>query len=154
MDLNLTERNRLRTDLEQAFPWLKATDVFPDLPFLVQQTGRVIGVGFDPGSKWVRIKAQDGSDVSILAQDRTVDRALEFRNEDVKVLYLDSGDGNRRLLRIQPSGEPFVRLDNNKFVFDKWRKVLEVLVGPAYGWLIFGLILLLGGIWGLKQEAS
>ena len=102
-------------------------ELIQDLPFLVQQTGRVIGVGFDPGSKWVRIKAQDGSEVTIQAQDRTVDRALEIRDEDVKVLYLDSGDGSRRLLRIQSSGELRVRLDKNKFVFDKWRNVLEVL---------------------------
>ena len=100
----------------------------PDLPFLVETDGKLIAVGFDPGRRWIKIKSNDGPEVSINARDETVDRALEWRAKgDISVLYLDLGNGTRKLVRIQPVDEAPPRLDTERFVFQKWKNVLEAL---------------------------
>ncbi len=98
------------------------------LPFLLELTGDVIGVGFDPGRHVVRIKASDvsGSETTFQATAEQVNLALEYRDSPVRVLAL-SGMGTKRLLRIQRDDEPRVRLDRDDYVFKKWDPALAEL---------------------------
>ncbi len=97
-----------------------------ELPYLAEVVGNVIGVGFEPGRNWVRVKGKDG-DISVSAPAESVDRALEMRNSDVRLLYVFLPDGNRKLLRIDRSSATRSHLNVDEFVFKKWRSVLESL---------------------------
>ena len=110
---------------------LGSVAITPDLgslPYLVEHRGRVVGVGFDPGRHFVRIKTSnvDNSEVTLSATQAQVERALEVRGEDVRILALSSANG-KKLLRIQVSNEPPIRLDVQAYVFDKWSETLERL---------------------------
>lgn len=92
------------------------------VPYLVEITGKVIGVGFPPGTNTVRIKDNDGSEISLASNNENVLRALEIRDGDVRVLAIVR-DSNKRLLRIQSLHEARVRLDEN-VIFEQWRTLL------------------------------
>jgi hypothetical protein len=98
------------------------------LPFLTEVTGNVIGVGFDPGRHFIRIKSSDvsGTETTFQATAEQVDFALEHRSEYVRVLAL-AAVGSKRVLRIQPALDNRVRLDRESYVFTKWRGVLAEL---------------------------
>lgn len=96
-----------------------------DLPYLSETVGKVIGVGFEPGRHWVRIKGQDG-EVSMQSDPDAVNRSLELRDTDVRVLYVSKGD-QRRLLRMDDPTQARQRLDVDEYIFDKWHSVIEAL---------------------------
>jgi len=104
-----------------------ATDL-SEIPYLMEITGNVIGVGFDPGKYFVRIKSTDpsASEVTLMATSIQVDRALENRHERVRALVL-SHVGGKKLLRLQLTSDVPMRLDIDGFVFRKWDALLARL---------------------------
>lgn len=98
------------------------------LPYLSEMTGYVIGVGFEPGRNFVRVKASDnsGSEITLSATPRDVDQALEMRSDAVRVLALVQ-EHTKRLLRIQRHDEPYVKLNEDLWIFKKWQTVLARL---------------------------
>lgn len=95
-------------------------------PYLIEVTGSVIGVGFEPGRHFVKLKGSDGSEITLSATANQVDKALEHRSSNVRILAL-AGTGARKLLRLQPESESPVRLDVNTFVFQKWNHLMARL---------------------------
>ena len=100
-------------------------ELVSELPYLSEIIGKVIGVGFEPGGNWVRIRGGDG-DVTVQSDSDAVNRALEMRDTDVRVLYVAKGD-QRRLLRMDDPSQPSPRLDVDEHVFNKWHSVIEAL---------------------------
>lgn len=100
-------------------------ELVTDLPYLSETVGKVIGVGFEPGRHWVRIRGQEG-EVTLQSDPGAVKKALELRDTDVRILYVATDD-QRRLLRMDDPSEPRPCLDADEHVFDKWRSVIEAL---------------------------
>jgi hypothetical protein len=94
------------------------------LPYLIEVEGKVIGVGFEPGRPFVRIKASDpsGSETTLFATREQVDSALELREGTVRALALVQD--HKKLLRIQSRTEQRVRLNTDTYIFEKWRNLL------------------------------
>ncbi len=99
-----------------------------DSPYLTEITGSVIGVGFDPGKHFVKIKSADStaSESTLSATREQVDAALENRERQIRVLVLNY-PGGARLLKLQPSSDRKVKLDTNSYVFHKWNDLLARL---------------------------
>ena len=102
--------------------------VLTEGPYLIEITGNVIGVGWDRGKHFVKVKDSDSSasEVTLNATARQVDVALEHREAFVRVLALVNAAG-KKLLRIQQAHESRVLLAPNAFVFDKWRELMARL---------------------------
>ena len=98
------------------------------LPYLVELEGRVIGVGFEPGRNFVRVKSSgaSGSEMTFAATPEQVMGALEIREGDVRVLALIH-EPNKRLLRLQRRTDQRVRLNATEYIFEKWQGLLERL---------------------------
>ena len=96
------------------------------LPCLSETVGKVIGVGFEPGSNWVRIKCEVGN-VTMQSDLSGVNRAIEMRNDDVRVLFVGHEGSKRRLLRMDDPGRPRAKIDDEDYVFKKWKSVLDAL---------------------------
>jgi len=96
------------------------------LPYLLEVEGRVIGVGFEPGKNFVRIKSSSasGTEMTLTATPEQVITALEIRGEEVRILGLVFELGRKKLLRIQPLSDARVRLNSERYVFGKWDKLL------------------------------
>lgn len=96
------------------------------LPCLSETVGRVIGVGFEPGSNWVRIKCQSGN-VTLQSDLDGVNRSIEMRNDDVRVLFLEDEGNKRRLLRMDNPAQPRAKIVDEEYVFKRWKSVLDAL---------------------------
>jgi len=94
-------------------------------PHLIEVRGQIIGVGFEPGRPFVRIK-QDDSEVSLWSNTANVDVALQSRGREVRALAVVRTSG-KHLLRIQLETAEPVRLNEDEWVFGKWSNVLARL---------------------------
>jgi len=99
-----------------------------DSPYLIELSGSIIALGFDPGKHFVRIKTSDSSasEVTLTATKEQVLQALEARESTVRLLGV-CHLGGRKLLRVQRASDRPVRLDVNTFVFEKWHSLLARL---------------------------
>ena len=68
------------------------------LPELRKMRGRVTGVGFDPGRFEVKIRGEDGSQVTAFSTEAQVLDALAMRAGEVDALTLASADGNKLIM--------------------------------------------------------
>ena len=95
------------------------------LPAFVLAEGRVAGVGFDPGRCEVRIKGEDGFQLSAAATARQVDQALGLRSQNVHVVAVTTAAG-ARLLTIETDTMRVKRpsLDD---LFDQWEETYRAL---------------------------
>ena len=118
----ITDGNELRT---VSFGQFTLPELVADLPHLIETEGKVIGVGFEPGRNLVRASVQSG-DVTMKSDAETVNKALQKRDTDVRVLYVEQ-NGQRRLLRMDDPHQPRPQLDVDDFVFEKWRSVIKAL---------------------------
>jgi hypothetical protein len=75
-----------------------------ELPSLVEVEGSVVGVGFDPGRREVRIKGDSGM-FSLDATSDQVDLALKIRPTEVRILGVKT-ERRARILRINGVREP------------------------------------------------
>jgi hypothetical protein len=96
-----------------------------DLPYLCEYTGKIVGVGFEPGRAEVRIKTED-SHAILAATPKQVEAALELRHSQVHVLAVCYGD-NRRLLILREVGLPIYRPTQQEGIFKRWASLLERL---------------------------
>lgn len=93
-----------------------------DLPYLSEITGRIVGVGFEPGKPEIRVKSDDAQ-VTISATPKQVDKALEYRNSEVHVLFLKHGIKSR-LMTLRDTSMPRIHGSTDEFIFKKWNTLL------------------------------
>ena len=108
-----------------SFGQFKLPEIITELPYLTDTVGKVIGVGFEPGRNFVRIRGLDG-EVTMRSDPEAVNSALEIRDTDVRIMYVGTGD-QRRLLRLDDPSKPRPSLDVDEFVFKKWASVIKIL---------------------------
>jgi hypothetical protein len=105
---------------------MELPDPLYDLPYIVEYTGSVIGVGFDPGKAEVRIRTEDDHQRTLLATPVQVERALELRGSTVRILAVGQ-EAHFRLLRLQEAGLPWSRPTREEAIFERWDGLLRRL---------------------------
>ena len=73
-----------------SFGQFKLPEIITELPYLTDTVGKVIGVGFEPGRNFVRIRGLDG-EVTMRSDPEAVNSALEIRDTDVRIMYVGTG---------------------------------------------------------------
>jgi hypothetical protein len=102
------------------------TDLPPDLPYLKEIEGYVVGVGFEPGKPEVRIKGEMIT-TSLASVPETVDQALEMRHDRVRALSVHIAN-RARLIALSRSSDPrfvFTPEAVEEHIFKRW----DVLLG-------------------------
>jgi len=102
------------------------SDLLSDLPYVAEVWGRIVGVGFEPGKNEVRIKSDDGRQVTLSASALHVDNALELRSSPVKALAVMQ-EGGSRLLRLRGADIPWSVPTREEAIFGKWDGLLRRL---------------------------
>lgn len=105
-----------------------AEAVIPNLPFLIEFVGSVVGVGFEPGTSEVRIRTEENENLRLLAPMELVEQALDHRGDAVCGLAVRGRD--TRLIRLAAADEhPFVLTPEleRAYVFDRWDSLLRRL---------------------------
>lgn len=94
------------------------------LPSLVETKGRITGVGFDP--RWeVKVKGEGVNQVTAMATENQVNKALEMRTRDVRALVVSSATGNRLLvIEDEEMQKNRPTLDQ---IFDRWDATFRTL---------------------------
>jgi hypothetical protein len=101
-----------------------ATEMFT-LPYLFELTGRIVGVGFSPGRNQITVMHEESRTFTATANQKQVDEALEWRDHPVRLLLLE-GDPPK-LLRLQLQSDLRVRLDVERYVYERWDGLLRRL---------------------------
>ena len=101
-------------------------EALPELPFLCEVIGSVIGVGFEPGRPEVKFKSEDGALVTIVASANQVEKALELRSARVRALILRHGLKSR-LMSMEDTSTPPFRANPEIHLFRKWDGLLRRL---------------------------
>lgn len=107
---------------------VELVDAVLDLPYLMAFSGRVVGVGFEPGRNEVRIRTEENETFRLLASAPLVERALELRGTTVAGLALRSKES--RLLRLQTPSQPLFTLSpdlEEEYIFQRWDILLRRL---------------------------
>ena len=110
---------------EVSFGAMDISELPPELPYIVNYLGRVVGVGFEPGRPEVRIKT-DTAGVTLTATTEQVDKALNLRNAEVVAVAVAQG-ATHRLLILQASHLEINRSTREAAVFDRWSGLLQRL---------------------------
>jgi hypothetical protein len=97
-----------------------------ELPHLTEIHGNVTGVGFEPGRSEVRVKTEEGFQLTMGATALQVERALELRTTKVKVLALVD-ETHSRLLRLESASMPWRTSSREEAVFKRWDGLLRRL---------------------------
>lgn len=108
---------------------VRLAELPPDLPFLKEMEGNVVGVGFEPGKNEIRIRTENNSSVTLAAAPGQVERALEIRHEKVRTLSVHDG-GKSRLIRLTDSRAPkfeVTREVEEEYIFGRWNDLLTRL---------------------------
>jgi hypothetical protein len=115
------------TELKRvAFGQMEISTLAPEVPYLVEVKGRVVGVGFEPGRNEVRLKTEDGKHFIFIASAIHVEGALEARGSVVKAIALIQ-ENSSRLLRIQEAARAWSIPSRESAIFDKWNGLLTRL---------------------------
>ena len=96
------------------------------MPYLVELSGKIVGVGFEPGTNTVKIKSDDGRHFTFLASPLHINNALDLRSLPIKVLAVMQENGCR-LLRLQEAGMPWPIPSREDSIFNKWDGLLRRL---------------------------
>ena len=102
------------------------SDLLSDLPYLMEISGRIVGVGFEPGKNEVRIKSDDGRQLTLSATALHVDNALNLRNATIRALAVIEETGSR-LLRLQDQATGWTVPSREEAVFARWDGLLRRL---------------------------
>jgi hypothetical protein len=101
-------------------------DVPPPLPVLERMTGRVVGVGFEPGKSYIAFQRDEGK-LHCLASPEQVEKAIDLRRGEIDAMVLTKGSQNV-LLWIKKHPSPQVKAgDVTDHLFDKWDGALRRL---------------------------
>jgi hypothetical protein len=104
------------------------TTLPPDLPYLKELEGYVVGVGFEPGKPEVRIKTE-AMTTSLVSTSEAVDHALNLRNDRVRTLSVHIAS-RARLIGLNRSTDPrfvFTPEAVEEHIFKRWDVLLERL---------------------------
>jgi hypothetical protein len=99
-----------------------------EMPVLHERTYAIVGVGFDPGDSFVRLKGADET-VNCDATPEQVAKALELRFGSVRAMIVRQGR-KARLIRIRKAGEelrPLTPEQEEHLLFGKWNQLLGKL---------------------------
>ncbi len=99
------------------------SDLLSDLPYLAELSGRIVGVGFEPGRNEIRIKSDEGRNFTLSASALQVDNALELRSSPIKALAVMQ-EGGSRLLRLQAAGAGWSMPSREEAIYGKWNALL------------------------------
>ncbi|HBL27605.1 MAG TPA: hypothetical protein DD490_12275 [Acidobacteria bacterium] len=113
---------------EIAFGSMNLPEGPTEMPVLQERTYAVVGVGFDPGESFVRLKGAEET-VTCEATPQQVAKALDLRFASVRAMIVRHG-GRKRLVRIRRAGEDLWPLTPNQeenLLFGKWNQLLEKL---------------------------
>lgn len=102
------------------------SDALSDLPYLAEVHGRIVGVGFEPGKNEVRIKSDDGHQLTLAATALHVDNALELRSAPIRAIAVMQESGSR-LLRLQAASLGWSVPGRDEAVFARWDGLLRRL---------------------------
>jgi hypothetical protein len=109
---------------------IELTSLPPDLPFLKEIEGYLVGVGFEPGKPEIRIKSESQAmPVALSTTEGNIDRAWEIRHERVRTLSVHIAN-RARLLRLGRSTDAhFVGNAQavEEHIFKRWDTLLERL---------------------------
>lgn len=102
-------------------------EVPPDLPYLAEYKGNVVGVGFEPGKLEVKIRTAPATTIAFTATAPQVELALKCRNEVVHAMAVVEG-GTRRLLKIRDihTAAPAPPAQETA-IFERWAGLLRRL---------------------------
>ena len=107
---------------------VKLPEMPAELPSILEIEGSVVGVGFEPGRSEIRVKSNDNN-VIMVAPEETVERALEFRHEPVRVLSIRD-EKRVRVLHLTKATTPRFKSTpetTEKYLFSRWSGVLARL---------------------------
>jgi hypothetical protein len=96
-----------------------------DVPFIMQHSGSIIGVGFEPGRPEVRMKTESGS-VILVANSDQVDKALRLRSSEVKATAVVHNN-MQRLLILTDAKEALEPRSREDSIYQRWQGVLKRL---------------------------
>ena len=111
---------------EVEFGEINLPEIPAELPFLIRCTGKIIGVGFEPGKGEVRVKTGNNCTLTFSANDKQVDSALDLRYSEIRAVGVVQG-ATHRLLILQASHLPIFHSTRETAVFDRWDGVLRRL---------------------------
>jgi hypothetical protein len=95
------------------------------LPAFIKAQGKISGVGFEPGRWEVKVKGEEGTQVTALATETQVNRALEMRAQPVRLLALSSAAGTKVL--VIENEEVRTNRPSLSDIFDKWDATFRAL---------------------------
>jgi hypothetical protein len=104
-------------------------EVPAEMPVLHERTYAIVGVGFDPGESFVRLKGAEET-VSCEATAQQVAKALELRFGSVRALIVRHHGKKSRLIRLRKAGEdlqPLSAEQEEELVYGKWENLLRRL---------------------------
>jgi hypothetical protein len=99
-----------------------------NLPYLIEFTGSVTGVGFEPGVTEVRVRTEEDERLRFLAPVSLVEQALELRGKTVRGLAVKAKE--MRLLRLSDATAPafvLTRALEEDYLFGRWDALLRRL---------------------------
>ena len=100
-----------------------------EMPVLHERTYAIVGVGFEPGESFVRLKGADDT-VTCEATPQQVTKALELRFSSVRAMIVRQVGRKARLIRIRREGEdlhPLSPQQKETLLFGKWHNLLRRL---------------------------
>jgi hypothetical protein len=118
---NLHENGRSIRHFE--FGTMALPETPTELPYLMELSGRISGVGFEPWE--VRIKSDETRTI-VPATQKQVERALEYRNTEVRALILRHGLKSK-LLKLEENSAVRFRPDPETHIFARWNNLLQRL---------------------------
>lgn len=99
-----------------------------DLPYLIEFSGSVIAVGFEPGRNEIRIRQEAGQTLTVQASPAQVESALQLRGSLVRGLAVRAKQ--IRLLRFESKDAPRFEVTRgtvNEQIFRRWEALLREL---------------------------
>ncbi len=107
---------------EVSFTSTSISDVPPELPFIANYIGKVVGLGFEPGKLEVKIKT-DRAVVHVSATAKQVESALNLRHSTVRAVVVSAETG-QRLLFIQDVNDPVYKSTRDAAIYERWNELL------------------------------
>lgn len=99
-----------------------------DLPYLIEFSGSVIAIGFEPGRNEIKIKQEAGQTLTLQASPAQVETGLELRGLLVRGLAVRAKQ--MRLLRLERKDAPRFEVTPevvDEQIFRRWEALLEAL---------------------------
>jgi hypothetical protein len=94
-------------------------------PHLLEISGEIVGVGFEPGKLEVRMKGVSGDHLTLSASAEQVEEALALRGNQVVALAVTEST-RTRLLRFN-AAPPLPSAERIQFIFSHWRETMHRL---------------------------